>query len=59
MNPEVRTLIDLYTDSDEISIGHRTLFIDIEVDIANGFPTPEEAQNEVTSIGSQVNIGAL
>ena len=50
LNPEVRTLIDLYTDSDEISTGHRTLFIDIEVDIENGFPTPEEAQNEVTSI---------
>ena len=50
LNPEMRTLIDLYTDSDEASVGHRTLFIDIEVDIATGFPTPEEAQNEVTSI---------
>ena len=50
INPETRTLIDLYTDSDEPSIGHRTIFIDIEVDIENGFPTPEEAQNEVTSI---------
>ena len=50
INPEMRTLIDLYTDSDEASVGHRTLFIDIEVDIASGFPTPEEAQNEVTSI---------
>ena len=49
INPEMRTLIDLYTDSDEASVGHRTLFIDIEVDIASGFPTPEEAQNEVTS----------
>ena len=50
LNPEMRTLIDMYTDSDEASVGHRTLFIDIEVDIATGFPTPEEAQNEVTSI---------
>jgi len=50
INPEVRTLIDLYTDSDEISTGHRTLFIDIEVDIENGFPTPEKAENEITSI---------
>jgi len=50
LNPEMRTLIDQYTDSDEISTGHRTLFIDIEVDIENGFPTPEEAQNEVTAI---------
>ena len=50
LNPEMRTLIDLYTDSDEASTGHKVLFIDIEVDIASGFPTPEEAQNEVTSI---------
>ena len=50
LNPEMRTLIDMYTDSDEASVGHRPLFIDIEVDIASGFPTPEEAQNEVTSI---------
>ena len=50
LNPEMRTLIDQYTDSDEISTGHRTLFIDIEVDIENGFPTPEQAQNEVTAI---------
>ena len=42
--------IDLYTDSDEISVGHRTLFIDIEVDISTGYPTPEEAQNPITSI---------
>ena len=50
LNPETRTLIDRYTESDEISVGNRTLFFDIEVDIENGFPTPEEAQNEVTSI---------
>ena len=50
LNPEIRTLIDQYTDSDEISTGHRTLFIDIEVDIEDGFPTPELAQNEVTAI---------
>ena len=50
INPETRTLIDMYTDSDDLSVGHSTMFIDIEVDIENGFPTPEEAQNEVTSI---------
>ena len=49
INPEMRTLIDTYTDSDEASVGHRTLFIDIEVDISTGFPTPEQAENEVTS----------
>ena len=50
INPEMRTLIDLYTDSDEASTGHTPLFIDIEVDIESGFPTPEKAENEVTSI---------
>jgi len=50
INPETRTLIDLYTDSDEASIGHRTLYIDIEVDVEDGFPTPETAENEITSI---------
>ena len=50
INPEMRTLIDQYADSDEISTGHRTLFLDIEVDVEDGFPTPEEAQNEITSI---------
>ena len=50
INPETRTLIDMYTDSDDLSVGHSTMFIDIEVDIEIGFPTPEEAQNEVTSI---------
>jgi len=48
--PDVRTLIDMYTDSDEPSIGHRVMYIDIEVDIKDGYPTPEEAQNEITSI---------
>lgn len=50
INPETRTLIDMYTDSDDLSTGHRTIFIDIEVDIENGFPTVETAQNEITSI---------
>ena len=57
INPEMRTLIDLYTDSDEASVGHRTLFIDIEVDIESGFPTPEKAENEVTSIAIYDQVG--
>tara|TARA_R110002074_G_scaffold326791_2_gene497278 strand:+ start:1410 stop:3890 length:2481 start_codon:yes stop_codon:yes gene_type:complete len=57
INPEMRTLIDMYTDSDEASIGHKTLFIDIEVDISTGFPTPEEAQNPVTSIAIYDQLG--
>ena len=50
INPETRTLIDMYTDSDESSVGHRILTIDIEVDIADGFPTPDTAEHEITSI---------
>ena len=57
LNPETRTLIDRYTESDEISVAYRTLFIDIEFDIENGFPTPEEAQNEVTSIAIYDELG--
>ena len=57
LNPEMRTLIDMYTDSDDASIGHKTLFIDIEVDISTGFPTPEEAQNPVTSIAIYDQLG--
>jgi DNA polymerase elongation subunit (family B) len=57
INPEMRTLIDMYTDSDEASVGHNTLFIDIEVDIASGFPTPEKAENEVTSIAIYDQVG--
>ena len=48
---ETRVLVDRYADSDEISKGHRTLFFDIEVKVTEGFPSPDEAPNEVTSIG--------
>ena len=45
-----RVLIDAYEDSDEPSIGHVTLFLDIEIDITNGFSTPQDAENEITAI---------
>jgi len=48
---ETRVLVDRYADSDEISKGHRTLFFDIEVKVTEGFPSPDEAPNEITSIG--------
>jgi DNA polymerase elongation subunit (family B) len=50
INPEVRTLIDMYSNSDDLSVGHRTIFLDIEVDISTGFPTTENAENPITSI---------
>lgn len=48
--PEMRVLTDTYIDSDEPSIGHRILFLDIEVEAANGYPDPEKAGNEIYSI---------
>lgn len=57
INPETRTLIDMYKDSDESSVGHRLLTIDIEVDIADGFPTPETAEHEITSMAIYDHAG--
>lgn len=45
-----RVLIDAYEDSDEPSIGHRIVFLDIETDVSNGFSTPMEANNKITAI---------
>ena len=49
INPETRTLIDMYTDSDEPSTGHTTMIIDIEVEVTEGFPNPMKAENKITS----------
>ena len=48
--PEIRTLVDLYYDSDEISLGHTRLYFDIEVEVTDGFPNPDTAPNKITSI---------
>ena len=50
INPETRTLIDMYTNSDEPSGGHVTMIIDIEVEVTEGFPNPLKAENKITSI---------
>ena len=50
INPETRTLIDTYTDSDESSVGHKIMIIDIEVEVTEGFPSPRKAPNKITSI---------
>ena len=50
INPETRTLIDMYTDSDEPSTGHTTMIMDIEVEVTEGFPDPMKAENKITSI---------
>ena len=50
INPETRTLIDMYTKSDEPSTGHKIMIIDIEVEVTEGFPSPRKAPNKITSI---------
>ena len=46
-----RVLVDTYTDSDLPSEGHVILTYDIECEMESGLPNPEEAKNELTSIG--------
>jgi len=51
VNPEIRVLVDNYTDSDEVSTGHRTMIFDIEVEVTTGFPDVKKAENRITAIG--------
>ena len=51
INEEMRTLIDLYYESDLASKGHRDFFFDIETERdEDGYSTPEEARARITSI---------
>jgi DNA polymerase elongation subunit (family B) len=45
-----RTLVDLYSTSDDPSVGHVILTYDIECEMTSGLPNPSEATNELTSI---------
>lgn len=47
---ETRVLIDKYYSSDEISVGHRKVYFDIEVDIEDHLPNIELADNHITAI---------
>jgi DNA polymerase elongation subunit (family B) len=47
---ETRILVDNYYDSDEVSKGHREMIIDIEVEVTQGFPDPNSAENKITAI---------
>ena len=51
VNPEIRVLVDNYTNSDDVSVCHRTMIFDIEVEVTDGFPDPQKAANKITSIG--------
>jgi len=48
--PETRTLVDQYSDSEELSTGHRIMTIDIEVEVTDGFPYPEDSKDKITAI---------
>ena len=50
--PETRTLVDQYADSEELSKFHNIMNIDIEVEVTEGFPMPEDANNKITSIAT-------
>ena len=44
VNPEIRVLVDNYTDSDEVSTNHRTMIFDIEVEVTEGFPDIQKVE---------------
>jgi len=48
--PTTRFLVDQYTNSDDSSEGHRMIFIDIEVEVTDGFPDVHRAGNTITAI---------
>ena len=48
--PTTRFLVDQYSDSDDSSEGHRMIFIDIEVEVTEGFPDVQKAGNTITAI---------
>ena len=53
---ETRVLVDEYTDSNDVSVGHRVLNIDIEVEVEDGFPNPARAEQKITSIAIHDDI---
>lgn len=49
LNPELKVLVELYFDSDEVS-QNNIVFIDIETDSKNGFPNLKTYDKEIQSI---------
>jgi DNA polymerase elongation subunit (family B) len=45
-----RVLVDLYSESDELSEGHVIFTFDIEVEMESGLPDVKESKNGITSI---------
>ena len=58
LNEEVRTLIDLYYESDEPSKGQRDFFFDIETaKDENGYSTTDDVRTAITSIAYYDKVG--
>lgn len=47
---DTRMLVDLYSDSDDVSTGHRDAFIDIEVEHEEKYPDIEKADLPINAI---------
>lgn len=50
LQPELRVLMDMYPESEDPSVGHRTITFDIEVESTGGFPDPSLAEKTITAI---------
>ena len=48
--PEMRVLMDMYQESDEVSTGHRVAIIDIETSTEGGFPDIMAGDKAITAI---------
>jgi len=58
LNEEVRTLIDLYYESDEPSKGQKDFFFDIETaKDENGYSTIDDVRTSITSIAYYDKVG--
>lgn len=50
VQPELRTLLDVYEESDDPSKGHRIVIIDIETSTEGGFPDITKGDKAITAI---------
>lgn len=55
--PEMRVLLDQYKESDEPSVGHKVVVIDIEVDSTGGFPNVTTGDKMITAIALFDQVG--
>ena len=56
--PETRVLVDQYPESEELSNNHRIMTIDIEVEVTDGFPYPEDSKDKITAIAVTLSLAS-